>query len=249
MNNLNKGKIKNIKKANSNVLEILQSKKIILKWMKAKLEITKKRFLKDIKERTCFKDEDWFGFENKDWHLTDKWARDALNHFDEYWWEENTAHDQWYLSWYNEAIQDLSSIKGENNIWVTKEELLKSIEDNPHFKDILLFQLKLETKGEAILDLRKSSDEMYITWKGNEIEFFKENDNEPSYKHTILDDEVLNIAYDICNLIKEVEEKWSKECNDCWWERTNKMFDIDWINLEEINTCNDCWLWTPSKVN
>jgi hypothetical protein len=93
---------------------------------------------------------------------------------------------------------------------------------------------------------------MFIYWEGKTIEFWKEEDNEASYKYINTTDnpkyDTIDSVNKICDLIVEVEEKWSKECVECWGERTSKMFDMDWTNLEEINTCNDCWFWKPDLV-
>jgi hypothetical protein len=62
MDKLNK---RTIKKSKSNVLNILNSKKALLNKMRKNLKSTESKFLKAIKERACFKEQDWYGFENK----------------------------------------------------------------------------------------------------------------------------------------------------------------------------------------
>lgn len=198
MDNLNK---KTIKKSKSNVLNILNSKKALLNKMKKNFKNTESKFLKSIKERACFKEQDWYGFENKDWKLTNEWAIDALNNFNEYWGEENTAHDQWYLAWYENAINDINSfIEKNNEVTIEKIDKLnieKSIWEENWLVNIIWANNEIKEYSDNLINIL--SDE--INWEPkydrhcifsidedtNEFEIVgKYDDNHPNFENIIL---------------------------------------------------------------
>lgn len=238
-----------IEKKKNLVMDALKSKKSLIAKMSQNYKSKEKEFLSAIKQRECFKDEEWYWFETRNWLLTDKWAKDALDNFNEYAWEEATAHDQGFLTWYETAINDVNNFWWEVERWITTEDLKYLIDKNLHFKSILQFQLELESWWESELDLTGTPVNMFIRWDNNSIEFWKEDDNEPSYRYdnTFKSEyDTFNAVYKIIDTISEVDEKWAKECMECWDEKEYRMFDMDWTNLVELLVCNWCGYWKPT---
>jgi len=248
MNKINNTIKKNSKKIDSSVTKILKEKKSIINDLRKNLKNKEQEFIIAIKDRSCFQEHDWFWFENKNWKLTTIWAIDALNNFNDYWWEENTAHDQWFLTWYETAIQDINKFSWKNNNIISTEEFMNSVDNLLYFKDILQFQLILESNWVAKLDLTNTPYQILVRWDREKIKFYKKFENESSYEYLnnylwIYD--TIEAVYKISETIWELDEKWTKECKDCWWERISRIFDIDWTNLEEVTFCKDCWEWRP----
>jgi hypothetical protein len=248
MDKINKFKKTDNCNKNNPVLDILKSKKSLIWKLKGNLKSTEKEFIEAIKQRQCFKEKDWFGFETKDWELTTAWAIDALNNFDEYGWEEATAHDQWFLTWYESAISDIENFDWKSNYKITKEDFNTTIDNTLYFIDVLHFQLLLESEWSAELNLTETPQRMFIRWDEDKLEFYKKWTDEPDYEVTnkfTKEEDTMNSVYFIIDKMIELDEKWERECENCWEQKEYRMFDIDWTNLVELLVCNECWEGRP----
>ena len=55
------------------------------------------------------------------------------------------------------------------------------------------------------------------------------------------------MAKSIAENVKDFFEEYKKSiCKDCEIDMINRIFDLDWKNLEEFTFCESCWLWRPN---
>ncbi len=197
------------------VMDILKWKKSLTHKMKSNYKNYEKEFLWYIKQRGCFKDEEWHWFETKNWVLTDKWAQDVLDNFDEYAWEENTAHDQGFLSWYETAINDVCSYNLNDNKSITKDNFISLMNDNLYFLDILHFWIILEKEWYAELNLFFSKHKMIIKWDSEKFKFYS-FDNIKKTKEVEINNlkgkhNLIELWKFISEKIIKFDEKWKNE--------------------------------------